>query len=68
MLDYFEEGGDNYQNYLRELIKKYDLDNRLFFVHANHLEVADYMRVADIIVVPSLETPNFCGTIWQSSA
>lgn len=59
MLDYFEEGGDNYQNYLRELIKKYDLENRLFFVHASHLEVADYMRAADIIVVPSLETRLF---------
>lgn len=59
MLDYFEEGGDNYQSYLRELIKKYDLDNRLFFVHASHLEVADYMRAADIIVVPSLETRYF---------
>lgn len=59
MLDYFEEGGDNYQNYLRELIKKYDLENRLFFVHASHLEVADYMRAADIIVVPSIETRYF---------
>ncbi|MFN7014206.1 MAG: glycosyltransferase family 4 protein, partial [Bacteroidia bacterium] len=59
MLDYFEEGGDNYQNYLRELIKKYDLENRLIFVHASHLEVADYMRAADVIVVPSLETKHF---------
>lgn len=76
MLDYFEEGGDDYQSYLRELIKKYDLENRLIFVHATHLEVADYMRAADIIVVPSLETNYFveqygrvvpeamaCGTI-----
>lgn len=59
MLDYFEEGGDDYQSYLKKLIKKYDLENRIIFVHATHLEVADYMRAADIIVVPSLETNYF---------
>lgn len=59
MLDYFEEGGDEYQKFLLDLIKKYNLIERIIWVHANHIEVADYMRAADIIVVPSLETNYF---------
>lgn len=59
MLDYFEEGGDNYKKLLLTLIKKYNLKERIIWVHATHLEVADYMRAADIIVVPSLETNYF---------
>jgi glycosyltransferase involved in cell wall biosynthesis len=59
MMDYFEEGGDDYRNFLKQLIQKHELENRLIFVHPKHLEVADYMRAADIIVVPSLETGYF---------
>ncbi|MFN4234175.1 MAG: glycosyltransferase family 4 protein [Bacteroidia bacterium] len=59
MLDYFEEGGDEYKKLLFDLIKKYNLGERILWVHANHLEVANYMRAADIIVVPSLETSYF---------
>ena len=59
MLDYFEEGGDNYKKMLLALINKYKLNERIIWVHASHIEVADYMRAADIIVIPSLETKYF---------
>lgn len=59
MLDKFEEGGDNYQKHLMSLIEKHQLAERIIWIHANHLQVADYMRAADIIVVPSLETKYF---------
>jgi glycosyltransferase involved in cell wall biosynthesis len=60
LLDSFEmEVKSDYHDRIHKLIKEYELDERIVLFDADHKEIADYMNAADVVVVPSITTPDF---------
>jgi glycosyltransferase involved in cell wall biosynthesis len=50
---------DEYLQKINNLIKQWQLEERVIFFEADHREIADYMNAADIVAVPSITTPSF---------
>ncbi len=48
-----------YQLQIRQRVDTATWVDRVRFIHAGHGAVADYMNAADIVVVPSVTTPNW---------
>lgn len=59
MLDKFSHSVTHYQKTIDDLIHQQGLTERVVYIEANHTEVADYMNVADIIVIPSISTAKW---------
>jgi glycosyltransferase involved in cell wall biosynthesis len=58
LLDQFMPA-DAYQRALLDRLHRSGLGSRVRFVEASHNEVADVMRAADVVVLPSISTPNW---------
>lgn len=48
-----------YQINIRRRVSNASWSNRVRYVHARHGAVADYMNAVDLVVVPSVTTPNW---------
>lgn len=48
-----------YEVQLQSQIQTLGLTSRVIYFHATHSEIPDYMNAADIVVLPSIETPKF---------
>lgn len=59
MLDHFDPSTDTYVDQLSKKLSENGVDKRTVFIHADHKEIAKYMNAADVVVVPSLETPRW---------
>jgi glycosyltransferase involved in cell wall biosynthesis len=59
LLDHIHDSEDDYVSYITTLINDCGLSNRVIYFEADHFEIANYMRAADILVAPSLTTPSF---------
>jgi glycosyltransferase involved in cell wall biosynthesis len=59
LLDHAFDQQDQYARRIQEMINAGNLQDRVCYFEANHFEIADYMRAADIMVAPSLTTATF---------
>jgi len=59
MMDHFDEYASPYHKEIKQAISEAGITDRVVFVNPDHVEIADYMNAADIIVVPSLSVPNW---------
>jgi len=59
LLDHAHDSSDGYVQRIQNLIAQYKLTERVTYFEADHFEIANYMRAADVMVAPSLTTPNF---------
>lgn len=59
LLDHIHDSADDYANEIRSLIAELELQDRVIYFEADHFEIANFMRAADIMVAPSLTTPVF---------
>ncbi|MBS1680694.1 MAG: glycosyltransferase family 4 protein [Bacteroidetes bacterium] len=59
LLDHAFDPQNQYATYIQSLIKENQLEDRVIFFEANHYEIANYMRAADVAVAPSITTKEF---------
>jgi glycosyltransferase involved in cell wall biosynthesis len=59
LLDHIHDSEDAYVRYIRQRIDELNLRERVIYFEADHFEIANYMRAADIAVAPSMTTPVF---------
>lgn len=59
LLDHIHDSENDYVRYIQSLIKEFGLEDRVKYFEADHFEIANYMRAADIMVSPSITTPSF---------
>ncbi|MEX1239403.1 MAG: glycosyltransferase [Cyclobacteriaceae bacterium] len=59
LLDHIHDSEDDYVQYIRTLINDLKLEERVIFFEADHFEISNYMRAADIMVAPSITTAEF---------
>ena len=59
LMDRFSDYTHPYVAELARLIESKGLSDRVVYFDANHEEIADYMNAADIVVMPSIETPRW---------
>lgn len=59
VLDEFDPTNSSYLDYLNRLLQETGINPRTSFIHAKHGEVAQFMNAVDVVVVPSLETPQW---------
>ncbi len=59
MMDKFDEYSSNYELKIKALIKSHSLMDKVVFVSPNHVEIGGYMNAADLVIVPSISTPNW---------
>jgi glycosyltransferase involved in cell wall biosynthesis len=59
LLDHLHDSEDAYVSQIKQLIANHDIGNRVLFFEADHIEIANYMRAADVLVAPSLTTRTF---------
>jgi glycosyltransferase involved in cell wall biosynthesis len=56
MLDEFKSTKTSYHNQIISQIKELGLQNKVIYIDAKHLEIAEYMNAADMIIIPSIST------------
>ena len=59
LLDEFKAYRNPYYEHIKSLIKEHDLESRVVEFEATHQEMPRYFNAADIVVMPSVSTPNF---------
>ena len=60
LLDDFSTGSQTtYQQRITEHIHDWALKDRIVSFEADHKEIANYMNASDVVIVPSITTPNF---------
>ena len=60
LLDNFSTGPQTkYQQRITEHIHDWALKDRIVSFKADHKEIANYMNASDVVIVPSITTPNF---------
>jgi glycosyltransferase involved in cell wall biosynthesis len=59
LLDHIHDSEDQYVSFIQDLIAKQGLKERVIYFEADHFEIANYMRAADIMVAPSITTTVF---------
>jgi len=59
MIDEFVQSKNNYHDQVHMMIKQLGLLSRTIFFDSNHEEIHNYMNAADIVVLPSIETPKW---------
>ncbi len=57
MMDHFDEYASDYHKEIKRAICESGIEDRVIFVHPDHVGIAAYMNAADIIVVPSVSSP-----------
>jgi glycosyltransferase involved in cell wall biosynthesis len=80
MLDEFKATKTPYQLKIVNMIKDLELENKVIYFDAGHLEISKYMNAADVIIMPSISTPQWveqygrvapegmaCGTLIVAS-
>jgi glycosyltransferase involved in cell wall biosynthesis len=56
IVDKFSQGNTSFNKRIFEQIESSDIHDRILYIEADHNEIAAYMNVADIVVIPSLTT------------
>jgi len=59
LLDHIHDSSGSYVQRIQEMITQYNLGERVLYFEADHFEIANYMRAADIMVAPSITTHDF---------
>lgn len=59
LLDHVHDSEDIYVQELRSRLLGHGLQDRVIYFEANHFEIANYMRAADVAVAPSITTTTF---------
>jgi glycosyltransferase involved in cell wall biosynthesis len=59
MLDKFTTYENPYHKHIDDLIISLGLKERVVRIEANHFEIAAYMNAADVVVIPSVSTPQW---------
>ncbi len=59
MIDRFERYDNPFAKEVEQQINASALHSRTLYIDADHIEIADYMNAADIIVLPSYSTPGW---------
>jgi glycosyltransferase involved in cell wall biosynthesis len=59
LLDHIHDSEDQYAKFIRTLVVDLQLEDRVIYFEADHFEIANYMRAADVMVAPSITTPFF---------
>lgn len=59
LLDHIHDSEGSYASEIRRAVSDHGLDERVKYFEADHFEIANYMRAADIAVAPSITTPAF---------
>lgn len=59
LLDHFHDIENHYASHVKKLISGHGLEQRVRYFEADHFEIANYMRAADISVAPSISTASF---------
>ena len=59
MMDDFDEYSSGYTSEIKSLIDKAGIKARVVFISPSHYEIAAYMNAADIVVVPSVSSPQW---------
>lgn len=59
MIDRFDIYSNEYSRKLGIMIEKLNLGERVIYIDADHVGIADYMNAADLIVMPSISTPKW---------
>jgi len=59
LLDSHHDNENVYTTYILEMVKQLGMSDRVLYFEADHFEIANYMRAADVMVAPSITTPNF---------
>ncbi len=59
MIDEFSVYKNEYNTTIHRLLEETGILSRVIFINPNHLEIADYMNAADVVVVPSISTPKW---------
>tara|TARA_B100000787_G_scaffold82578_1_gene60849 strand:+ start:27123 stop:28301 length:1179 start_codon:yes stop_codon:yes gene_type:complete len=60
VLDEFSHYQSKYADDINAQIKKFNIDNRILRIDPTHEDMAKYMNMLDLIVIPSLSTP-----VWE---
>ena len=59
LLDHIHDSSGTYSQRIQNLIVQHDLQEKVLYFEADHFEIANYMRAADIMVAPSITTRDF---------
>jgi glycosyltransferase involved in cell wall biosynthesis len=59
LLDHLHDSQDAYVKELRSRLLGHGLQDRVIYFEADHFEIANYMRAADVAVAPSITTASF---------
>jgi len=59
LLDHAHDNHGAYVSQINDLIQAYGLADKIIYFDADHIEIANYMRAADIMVAPSITTTTF---------
>ena len=59
LLDEFDEYHNEYVDFLKKHIIEYGLENRVVYVDPGHSDIAEYMNGVDVVVMPSISTPEW---------
>lgn len=59
VMDHFDASASEYTQQVSQLLEAAGLLDRVVFVSPSHTEIAAYMNAVDIIVVPSVSTPQW---------
>jgi glycosyltransferase involved in cell wall biosynthesis len=59
LLDTFKDYQSPYESHLLQKIEQLDLNDRVIYFDANHSEMPDFINIADVVVLPSIQTPKF---------
>lgn len=59
LLDHIHDSSGPYTQRIKNLIDSLNLGDKVLYFEADHFEIANYMRAADIMVAPSVTTRDF---------
>jgi len=59
MMDRFDEYAGPYAGEIMHLIREAGFEDRMVWISPDHYEMGGYMNAADLVVVPSVSTPNW---------
>ena len=65
LIDSFDKE-DKYTKYLKKLLNKYDLSNKIIFFNSNHYSINLIYNISDFIVLPSISTEKMERAVWQA--
>jgi glycosyltransferase involved in cell wall biosynthesis len=59
MMDHFDEYATDYSRIIHNLLRESGINDRVVYIDPSHKEMGQYMNAADVVVVPSVSTPQW---------